>query len=79
MVHFMQAAKQVDDFSRKEASGREREKARERERERERDIHKSCARTRINKKCVQGLRLTALLSPEGKRVFSLSFINKLQI
>jgi hypothetical protein len=44
MVHFMQEAKRMDDFPRKEASGGERERAREREREgesyreRERDI-----------------------------------------
>jgi hypothetical protein len=30
MVHFMQEAKRVDDFPRKEALGRERERARER-------------------------------------------------
>jgi hypothetical protein len=34
MVHFMQEAKCVDDFPRKEASERGREKERERERER---------------------------------------------
>jgi hypothetical protein len=36
MVHFMQEAKRVDDFPRKEALGRERERARERESDRER-------------------------------------------
>jgi hypothetical protein len=36
MVYFMREAKRVDDFPRKEASGKERERARERERERER-------------------------------------------
>jgi hypothetical protein len=40
MVYFMREAKCVDDFPRKEASGKERERARERERaiERKRDI-----------------------------------------
>jgi hypothetical protein len=35
MVHFMGETKHVDDFSRKEASGRERERARERAIERD--------------------------------------------
>jgi hypothetical protein len=34
MVHFLREAKHVDDFLRKEESGKERERARERERER---------------------------------------------
>jgi hypothetical protein len=40
MEHFMQETKRVNDFSRNEASGRERERNSERERaiERERDI-----------------------------------------
>jgi hypothetical protein len=37
MVHFMQEAKRVDDFPRKEASGTEKEK--EQERERDSDIY----------------------------------------
>jgi hypothetical protein len=35
MVYFMQEAKHVDDFQRKEASGKEIERARESEREKE--------------------------------------------
>jgi hypothetical protein len=47
MVYFMREAKRVDDFSKKEASGKKRERAREKEREsnRERDILFRVART----------------------------------
>jgi hypothetical protein len=44
MVYFMQEAKQVDDFPRKEAPGQERERARERGIERETFFRVVCAR-----------------------------------